>query len=240
MSFTPRVAMVLAAGLGLRMRPLTLDRPKALVEVRGRPLIDRTLDRLEAAGIRKVVVNLHHKANSLKRHLADRRDVEIVFSDETDQLLETGGGVRKALGLLGDTPFFVVNSDVIWLDAQKDTFERMAAFWDDASMDGLLAMHPTVSAIGYEGPGDFHLDPLGRLSRREERLVAPLVFMGLQMLHPRVFRGTPDGSFSLNRVYDSAIEDGRLFGLRHEGVWMDVGSPAGLRAAELALEDVER
>lgn len=240
MSFTPHVAMVLAAGLGLRMRPLTLDRPKALVEVRGRPLIDRTLDRLEAAGIEKVVVNLHHKANSLKRHLADRRDIEIVFSDETDRLLETGGGVRKALGLLGDSPFFVVNSDVIWLDAQKDTFARMAAFWDDAAMDALLVMHPTVTAIGYEGPGDFHLDPVGRLARREERHVAPLVFMGLQMLHPRVFRGTPEGAFSLNRVYDKALEDGRLFGLRHEGLWMDVGSPAGLRAAELALEDVER
>ncbi len=240
MSFTPRIAMVLAAGLGLRMRPLTLDRPKALVEVRGRTLIDRTLDRLRAAGIRKVVVNLHHKANSLKRHLSERGDLDILYSDESEQLLETGGGVRKALGLLGDDPFLVLNSDVIWLDAQTASFQRMAAFWDDARMDALLMLHPTVSAIGYEGLGDFHLDPVGRLIRREERHVAPLVFMGVQMLHPRVFRGSPEGAFSLNRIYDKAAEEGRLYGLRHEGLWMDVGSPAGLRAAELALEDVER
>lgn len=240
MSFTPRIAMVLAAGLGLRMRPLTLDRPKALVKVRGRPLIDRTLDRLKAGGIEDVVVNLHHKANSLKRHLSERSDLRIVFSDESEQLLETGGGVRKALGLLGDDPFLVLNSDVIWLDAQAKTFRRMAAFWDDEKMDALLMMHPTVSAIGYEGMGDFLLDPVGRLVRREERHVAPLVFMGVQMLHPRVFRGSPDGPFSLNRIYDKAAEEGRLYGLRHEGIWMDVGSPAGLRAAELALEDLER
>lgn len=234
----PNTAMVLAAGLGLRMRPLTLDLPKAMVEVKGRSLIDRALDRLKAAGIAKAVVNLHHKGNTLKRHLAQRSDIEIVFSDETELLLETGGGVTRALPLLGSGPFFVVNSDVIWLDAQGDSLHALAAAWDDAAMDALLLMHPTVMAVGYSGMGDFDMAADGRLTRREQRHVAPFLFTGIQLLHPRLFDDAPPGPFSLNRLYDKAAESGRLFGLRHQGIWMDVGTPAGLKAAEAALEDL--
>lgn len=238
MSSVPKTAMVLAAGLGLRMRPLTLDLPKAMVEVKGRALIDRALDRLVAAGVRRAVVNLHHKGNTLKRHLAARHDIEIAFSDETEALLETGGGVAKALPLLGPAPFFVVNSDVIWFDAQGDSLQALAAGWDDAAMDALLLVHPTVTAIGYNGRGDFEMASDGRLTRREERHVAPFLFTGVQMLHPRLFDGAPAGAFSLNRLYDKAAESGRLFGLRHQGIWMDVGTPAGLKAAETTLDDL--
>lgn len=230
--------MVLAAGLGLRMRPLTLDLPKAMIEVKGRSLIDRTLDRLKAAGVDKVVVNLHHKGNTLKRHLARRDDVEIAFSDEAELLLETGGGVAKALPLLGPGPFFAVNSDVIWLDAQADSLRELAARWDDAAMDALLLTHPTVTAIGYGGMGDFDMAPDGRLTRREQRHVAPFLFTGIQLLHPRLFDDAPEGPFSLNRLYDKAAESGRLYGLRHQGLWMDIGTPAGLEAAEAALDDL--
>jgi MurNAc alpha-1-phosphate uridylyltransferase len=237
-SKVPSTAMILAAGLGLRMRPLTLDLPKAMVEVKGRRLIDRALDRLLSAGIKKVVVNLHHKGNTLKRHLAERNDVEILFSDESEQLLETGGGVAKALPLLGPDPFFVVNSDVIWLDARRDSLHELAEAWDDKAMDALLLMHPTVTAVGYDGVGDFEMAPDGRLTRREERHVAPFLFTGIQLLHPRLFDGAPEGPFSLNRLYDQAAESGRLYGYRHEGIWMDVGTPAGLKAAEAALDDL--
>lgn len=238
MSGVPKTAMVLAAGLGLRMRPLTLDLPKAMVEVKGRSLIDRALDRLAAAGIEKAVVNLHHKGNTLRRHLAERGDIDIAFSDESEALLETGGGVARALPLLGSSPFFVINSDVIWLDAQGDSLHALAAAWDDTAMDALLLMHPTVLAIGYAGMGDFDMAADGRLTRREQRHVAPFLFTGIQLLHPRLFEGAPPGAFSLNRLYDQAAESGRLYGLRHQGIWMDVGTPAGLKAAEAALEDL--
>ena len=238
MSRVPKTAMVLAAGLGLRLRPLTLDLPKAMVEVKGRSLVDRALDRLQAAGVEKIVVNLHHKGNTLKRHLAQRSDLQIAYSDETEMLLETGGGVAKALPLLGPEPFFVVNSDTIWLDAQRDSLHALAATWDDATMDALLLVHPTVMAIGYSGMGDFDMAPDGPLTRREQRHVAPFLFTGIQLLHPRLFDGAPPGPFSLNRLYDKAAESGRLYGLRHQGVWMDVGTPAGLKAAEAALDDL--
>lgn len=233
----PGDAMVLAAGLGLRLRPLTLDRPKALVEVGGVPLIDRTLDRLHATGVARAVVNLHYKGNSLRQHLARRRSPEIVLSDETALLLETGGGVKKALGLLRSAPFFVVNCDIIWRDAHGDSLADLARRWDDGAMDALLLLHPTVSAIGYAGVGDFFMDPMGRLARRPESVVAPFVFTGVQLLHPRLFEGAPEGPFSLNRLYDAAAENGRLFGLRHDGAWMDVGTPAGLQEAERALAE---
>ncbi|MCW5731494.1 MAG: nucleotidyltransferase family protein [Alphaproteobacteria bacterium] len=233
----PGEAMVLAAGLGVRLRPLTLDRPKALVEVGGVPLIDRTLDRLQAAGVRRAVVNLHYKGNSLRQHLALRRQPEILLSDETALLLETGGGVKKALALLRAAPFYVVNCDIIWRDAHGDSLADLARRWDDDAMDALLLLHPTVSAIGYGGVGDFFMDPLGRLARRPESMVAPFVFTGVQLLHPRLFEGAPEGPFSLNRLYDVAAENGRLFGLRHDGAWMDVGTPAGLREAERALAE---
>ncbi|HUN50317.1 MAG TPA: nucleotidyltransferase family protein [Candidatus Sulfotelmatobacter sp.] len=240
MPFQPTRAMVLAAGLGIRLRPLTLDRPKALVQVAGRSLVDHTLDRLAAFGIATAVVNLHYKGNSLRQHLATRKQPKIMLSDETAELLDTGGGVAKALPLLGADPFYVLNCDIVWRDARENSLLRLAERWDDAAMDALLLLQPTVSAIGYRGVGDFNMDPDGWLTRRAEGMVAPFVFTGVQILHPRLFRGCPAGAFSLNRLYDRAVEAGRLYGLRHEGDWMDVGTPAGLQAAEAALAPVRR
>jgi MurNAc alpha-1-phosphate uridylyltransferase len=227
--------MVLAAGLGKRLRPITDTRPKPLVSVGGRTLLDRTLDRLADAGIKRAVVNLHHFPDMIRQHLATRRDIEIVFSDESDLLLETGGGVAKALPLLGAEPFLAVNSDMIWRDWHGSSLERMAERWDDAAMDALLLMQATVFAIGYEGMGDFDMASDGRLVRRDSRMVSPYVFTGVQILRPRLFTGYPAGPFSLNRLYDKAQETGRLFGLRHYGDWMDVGTAGGIAAAEAEL-----
>ncbi len=234
MTDTPKTAMVLAAGLGQRMRPITDTMPKPLIEVRGRAMLDTILDRLEDAGITKVVVNLHYLGEMIEVHLKDRGSPQIVFSKEED-LLETGGGVTKALPLLGEVPFFVLNGDVCWLDGLTPALRRLAATWNEADMDALLLLHPTVSAFGYEGIGDYFMDPEGRLRRRQERQIAPFIHAGIQILHPRLFEGAPAGSFSLNKLYDKAQEAERLWGLRHDGEWYHVGTPAELRAVEDAL-----
>jgi len=226
--------MVLATGLGLRMRPLTLERPKPLVEVGGRALIDRILDHLAAAGVATAVVNVHHLADKLRAHLVRRMQPRIVLSDETGELLETGGGVTKALPLLGPAPFLVLNGDVLWQDAGIPTLIDLAGSWRDEAMDALLLMQPTATALGYDGLGDFFMDSTGRLARRKIG-VAPFLFAGIQMLHPRLFAGCRIERFSLNRLYDRAAENGRLYGARHLGRWMHVGTPADLAAAELAL-----
>ena len=217
------------------MRPLTDSRPKPLIEVRGRALIDYALDRLQAAGVRRVVVNLHWKGDLLRAHLANRRGLDILFSDESEALLETGGGVAQALPLLGDAPFYVVNADVLWLNGAKDALHRLAAAFSADSTDALLLLHPTVRAIGYCGPGDYHMLPDGRLRRRREGEVAPFVFTGVQILSPALFREAPEGAFSLNLLYDRAQQAGRLFGLRHDGEWMGLNDPEALAAAEEAL-----
>lgn len=228
-------AMVLAAGLGLRLRPLTLERPKPLVEVGGRPLIDRTLDRLTKAGVTDAVVNLHYKSDMLRTHLAARVLPRLSYSDESDQLLETGGGVKKILPLFDQNAFYVVNSDILWLDARGDSLVDLRNVWDEEKMDALLLLHPTVNAQGYDGRGDFFMDPIGHLTRRDERITAPFLFTGVQILHPRLFKDSPQGAFSLNRLYDAAQLNGRLFGLRHSGAWIDCGSYDGLAAAERIL-----
>jgi len=233
-SKVPKRAMVLAAGRGERMRPLTDETPKPLIEVRGRTMIDRALDRLEAAGVAEAVVNLHHLGNMIQTHLAGRDRPRIKFSTEAD-LLETGGGVAKALPLLGRPPFFVLNGDMVWLDGGTPALERLAAAWDESVMDGLLLLQPTSSAHGYEGTGDFFMTPDGRLRRRREREVAPYLFAGIQILHPRLFHDLPEGSFSLNLLYDRAIESERLWGLRHDGEWFHVGTPEALGEVEDAL-----
>ncbi len=232
----PDVAMVLAAGLGVRMRPITSDRPKPMVEVAGRTMIDRALDRIVAAGIPRAVVNVHYLADMLVEHLKTRNDLDITISDETEALLETGGGIAKALPLLGDAPFLVVNSDTIWIDAWEDTLRRMAGRWNDADMDALLLMQPTIQAVGYDGRGDYQVGPDGRMTRRPESEVAPYVFTGVQMLHPRLFTDCPQGPFSMNLLYDKAEQAGRLFGLRHQGDWLHIGSAAGLAEAEAFLK----
>ena len=228
-------AMVLAAGLGTRMRPLTETLPKPLVPVAGKALIDRVLDRLADAGVTKAVVNVHHKADAIEQHLTDRTRPQIEISDERGELLDTGGGVVKALPLLGEAPFFHVNSDTIWIEGVTPNFGRLAAMFDAEQMDTLLLLASTTASIGYEGRGDFSMGPDGRLRRRPEREVVPFVYAGAAILSPVMFSDAPKGAFSLNRMFDRAIEAGRLFGLRLEGTWMHVGTPAAIKAAEAAI-----
>lgn len=225
-------AMVLAAGLGLRMRPITLTTPKPLVEVAGRTMLDRALDHLARAGIEDMVVNTHWLAERVKEHLAGWPEVRL--SHEPD-LLETGGGVAKALPLLGHDPFFVANSDIIWTDGQSPALERLVQAWDTYKMDALLLLMPTAKAVGYEGKGDFFLDANGVPRRRRDPEVAPLLFAGVQILHPRLFEGCPEGKFSLNVLYDRALEEGRLYGLVHDGNWYHVGTPEALPEVEALL-----
>lgn len=233
----PRVAMVLAAGLGKRMRPYTETLPKPLVRVGGRTLIDRVLDRFEAYGVGRVVVNVHHHRGQMESHLRERTRPPIVLSPESD-LLETGGGVKNALPHLGAATFFVANADNLWLDGRVPTLVRMARAWNDGHMDALLLLNSGATAYGYEGLGDFFCNADGRLRRRSEREVAPYVYAGVHILHPRLLRKAPDGAFSLNIVWDRALAEGRLFGLLHDGQWFHVGTPEGLAIAEAELGPV--
>ena len=230
----PKRAMVLAAGLGKRMRPLTETRPKPLIEVRGRAMLDHVLDRLEDVGVEEAVVNHYHLGAMIEEHLQGRRRPRIRFSPE-DVLLETGGGVKRALPMLGEEPFYAVNGDIVWLDGRVPALRRLAETWDETRMDVLLLLHPTAFALGYNGAGDFIMTPEGQLRRRREREVAPFVFAGVQILHPRLLADTPDGPFSLNLLYDKALESERLWGLRHDGEWFHVGTPDSLRTVESAL-----
>ncbi|GAA0576917.1 nucleotidyltransferase family protein [Caenispirillum bisanense] len=227
-------AMVLAAGLGTRMRPITDHTPKCLVRVAGRTLLDRALDRVAEAGVGHAVVNLHHHADQVRAHLAARTaPPPLRLSDESGLLLETGGGLKKALPLLGDGPFLACNSDVICLNGpDAPAFRRLADAWDDAAMDALLLLVPTPQAHGYDGPGDFALDPDGRLRRRGEAAAAPFVYSGAMVCHPRLFAGAPDGAFSMNLLFDRALAAGRLHGLVHDGAWYHVGTPASIAATE--------
>jgi MurNAc alpha-1-phosphate uridylyltransferase len=231
----PKHAMVLAAGLGTRMRPLTERRPKPLVEVGGKALLDRVLDRLAEAGVETAVVNIHHFAEQMERHLSARKKPRIVISDERGQLLGTGGGVMKVLGEFSGKPFFHVNSDTIWIDGVKPNFLRLADGFDAAAMDALLLLAPTTGSIGYAGRGDYAMAPDGRLKRRAEREVAPFVYAGAAVLSPALFAGAPQGEFALTTLFDRAAAAGRLHGLRLEGLWMHVGTPDTIRAAEAAI-----
>jgi MurNAc alpha-1-phosphate uridylyltransferase len=230
-------AMIMGAGLGLRMRPLTDDRPKPLVMVGGKSLIDHSIDRLAAAGVRLVVVNLHYKAEMLRAHLARRHDVEILFSDETEKLLDTGGGVVKALPYFGAAPFFVVNSDSIWIENGAPVLSAMLAEWDEKNMDGLLLLADMNTAMGYEGTGDFALKTDGRLIRARDAKQGDAVFAypGIQIAHPRMFADAPVGAFSTNLMWDRAIAAGRLSGTVMDGAWIHVGTPAAREEAEAVL-----
>jgi len=232
----PRRAMVLAAGLGLRMRPITEHTPKPLIPVAGRTMLDRTLDHLRAQGVERMVVNAHWLGHKIHDHLRGQPD--IVLSDE-DELLETGGGVTKALPLLGEAPFFVCNSDIVWLNGPVPALTRLARAWDPARMDALLLLQRTATAVGYEGRGDFFLDPSGVPRRRAEGEVAPLLFAGVQILHPRLFEDCRVERFSLNRIYDRALAAGRLSAIVHDGAWYHVGDPAALAEVEARLSAVE-
>jgi MurNAc alpha-1-phosphate uridylyltransferase len=230
----PKSAMVMAAGYGTRLRPLTDTVPKAMVKVLGRPMIDVVLDRLVAAGVERAVINLHHLGEVIRDHLKSRKDIEIVYSEEKE-ILETGGGTKKALPLLGPDPFFVVNAKIIWLNGREDALHRLAKAWDPARMDSLLLLHPTVTAIGYDGPGDFLMDQEGRLLRRPEWEVAPFLYSGVNITHPRLFEASPDGAYSVNILWNRAIEQGRLSGIRHDGEWYHVSTPQHLREVEREL-----
>lgn len=217
-------AMIMGAGLGTRMRPLTDDRPKPMVTVAGRPLVDHAIDRLAAAGVTEMVVNLHYKAEVLRAHLDKRRDVRILYSDETEKLLDTGGGVVKALPLFGDAPFFIVNSDSIWVERGASALTAMQQHWNPETMDGLLLLADLAATIGYEGH-DFVLEGDGRLARAGGRSEQPYGYMGVQIAHPRLFADAPRGAFSTNIVWNRAIAGRRLFGTVLDGVWIHVGTP---------------
>ena len=235
----PEVAMVMAAGLGKRMRPLTATRPKPLIEIAGKPLIDHALDRLRAAGVSKAVVNVHYLADAVVAHLRNRvQGLETVVSDERKLLLETGGGLVKALPLIDADPFLVVNSDNLWIDGPVDALRLLAASWDEARMDALLLLVPLARAHCHAGRGDFHMSAGGTLSRRKTHGVAPFVYTGIQIVSKRLFAGElPEGPFSTNLLWDRAIAEGRCFGAVHQGLWFDIGRPESIRKAEEILQE---
>ncbi len=239
MSVKPTKAMVLAAGLGLRMRPLTEHLPKPLIAVAGRALLDHVLDKLGDAGVTDAVVNVHYLPDQIIAHVASRTCPHVTISDERNQVLGTGGGVVKALPLLGPEPFFHVNSDTLWIDGVKSNLTRLADTFDPQRMDILLLMAPTASSIGYGGRGDYSMQPDGCLRRRKEHQVVPFVYAGAAIMSPAIFADAPRGEFSLTKMFDRAEEQERLFGLRLDGVWMHVGTPDAVHEAEEAfLESV--
>jgi len=231
----PKTAFVLAAGLGTRMRPHNGNVPKPLVRLGGKSLIDFSLDGLASAGVERAVVNVHYLADALEHHLQSRSAPRIVISDERGTLLGTGGGIAKALPVLGDAPFFLVNSDTLWLDGVKPNFKRLAEAFDPVPMDALLLLASTTGSIGYGGRGDFAMQPDGRLRKRGEQEVVPFVYAGAAILTPALFADAPAGAFSLTTLFDRAAAKGRLFGLRLDGLWMHVGTPEAVVAAEAAL-----
>lgn len=232
----PRRAMVLAAGLGTRMQPLTDRVPKPLVEVAGRPLIDHVLGRLADVGVERAVVNVHYKAEQIERHLSGHARPQITISDERGVLLGTGGGLVKALPHLGEEPFFLINSDTIWIDGVTPNLARLAANFDAATMDALLLLASTTGSVGYGGRGDFTMLSDGRLERRGEREVAPFVYAGAAILSPALFKNPPPDAFPLTALFARAAEKSRLHGLRLEGRWMHVGTPEAIGEAEAAIK----
>jgi MurNAc alpha-1-phosphate uridylyltransferase len=234
-SAVPERAMVLAAGLGKRMRPLTDMRPKALVEVMGRALIDHALDRLAALGVAATVVNIHHFAQALEAHLTLRKTPGVIISDERRELLDTGGGIVQALPLLGTAPFLLVNSDSLWIEGANSNLERLARHFDPVRMDALLMLAPAGDSIGYDGRGDYNLAADGRLQRRASAENAPFVYAGGAMIAPALFAGAPENAFPLSLLFDRAEQRGRLFGLTLQGTFLHVGTPAAIALAEHAI-----
>src|ERR1700726_3965121 len=235
MPVKPAKAMVLAAGLRVRMRPWTDRMPKPLVRVAGRTLLDHVLEKLGDAGVGEAVVNVHYLPDQIIDHVAGRTRPRVIISDERDQVLGTGGGVVKALPLLGPAPFFLVNADTLWIDGVRPNLARLAEAFDPARMDILLLMAPTAGSTGYEGNGDYAMLPDGALRRRKEHQVVPFVYAGVAIISPAIFAGAPSGEFSLTKMFDAANEQERLFGLRLDGTWMHVGTPDAIGAAEEAF-----
>ncbi|MFC7051943.1 nucleotidyltransferase family protein [Hansschlegelia quercus] len=227
--------MVLAAGLGTRMRPITDTRPKPLVEVGGRTLLDYGLDQLEKAGVPRAVVNVHHHADQMEAYLRDRRAPVVTISDERERLMDSGGGVAKALPLLNGDAFLILNADTFWIDGASSNLERMIAFWDPTRMDALLLVAALTASVGYDGAGDFSFATDGRLARRGERQVTPFAYAGAAIMPRAAFDGAGDEPFSLNRLWNKAIERERLFGWRLDGLWLHVGTPRAVAEAEEAI-----
>lgn len=233
----PRAAMVLAAGKGLRMRPLTETRPKPLVELAGKTLLDHALDAIAEADVERAVINVHYLGEQIVAHVRNRKDLQIAVSDERDALLDTGGGIVRALPLLGGQPFYLVNSDTVWREGRTPALYALSEAFDAARMDAVLLLIEPERGIGYDGPGDFVRATDGRLARAGAHDKA-LVYMGVALVHPRLFAGAPAGAFSLNLLFDHAIAQGRLYGIVHDGDWMHVGTPAALAEAEAHLAGV--
>jgi N-acetyl-alpha-D-muramate 1-phosphate uridylyltransferase len=227
--------MVLAAGLGKRLRPITDSLPKPLVKIGGKPMIDWGLDSLEEAGVTKAVVNVHYLADQVEAHLAGRASPHIVFSDERETLLESGGGIIKALPLLGEKPFFLINSDTFWLEGEKANLLQLAEMFNSDSMDMLLMLVTPGQATGYEGKGDFSMDSNSRLRRPRQDETVPYVYAGAAVIHPRIFKGAIAEPHSLNRQFNEAITQGRLFGMPMQGQWLTVGTPESIPAAEAVV-----
>ena len=227
----PARAMIMAAGFGTRMRPLTQECPKPLVKVHGKALIDHVIDRLVAAGVTLIVVNVHYRGQQIREHLAGRKDVEIRISDESDALLDSGGGIFKALDHFEGEPFFHANADTVWVEGAGSALEALKAGWEPERMDALMLLAPTVTTLCYEGRGDFMMDTDARLSRVPEGLISPFVWMSMEILHPRLFAGAGCGKFSINPLWDQAIARGRLFGQRLDGVWMHIDRPDAVAKA---------
>ncbi len=236
--------MILAAGLGTRMAPLTLETPKPLIKLDGKPLIDHAIERLVAGGVDFIVVNVHYKADQLVEHINRKRTelpkVKFVISDETEELLDTGAGVRKALPLFEDEAFLTYNSDSLWIEGMGSSITRMQSRWNPETMDALMLLAPCATAIGYDGRGDFEMDAWGRLKRRPEMNIAPFVWTGVQIVQSRLFQDAPQGRFSINRQWDRSMSEGRLWGVRLDGVWIHVGTPQALEEAEEFLRDLAR
>jgi MurNAc alpha-1-phosphate uridylyltransferase len=225
-------AMIMAAGFGTRMRPLTNTIPKPLVKVQGRALIDHVMDRLVAAGVKTIVVNIHYMGDQIKAHVEKRKDVEIIISDETDTILDSGGGIFKALPHFKGEPFFHANADTVWVEGASHALERLKAAWKPSEMDALMLLASTVTTVCYDGRGDFMMDADGRLSRVPEGRISPFVWMSMEILHPRLFDGMQPGKFSINPLWDKAIAKGRLFGQRLDGVWMHIDRPEAVKQSE--------
>ena len=232
-------ALVLAAGFGKRMRPLTDSTPKPLVRLGGKTMLDHVLDRLADAGVTNAVVNVHYLADQVEAHLAKRTRPQLIISDEREQILDTGGAVNKALQSLGPDPFFVHNSDSVWIEHGESTLGRMIEDWNGDIMDCLLLLASTETSLGYSGNGDFHMNDDGTLRRRAQGERAPYVFAGVSINKPSLFAHCPDGPFSLNPIWDEAIAKGRLRAISHKGSWMHVGTPDALAAAERRLDGLD-
>ncbi len=231
----PEKAMVLAAGLGTRMRPITDKIPKPLVEVYGKTLLDHGLDALVRAGVKEAVINVHYHADQIEDHVKHRNDLKITISDEREELLDSGGGIANALPLLGDEPFYLINADSFWVEGYRQNLNRMAETWQHDKMDIMLLLAGMANAVGFGSKGDFSMDPDGRLERRCEKKIAPFAYAGAAILNPAVFEHAPKGAFSLNQQFNEALEKERLFGLRLEGLWLHVGTPDAIREAEDAI-----